>query len=96
MGRGTRSCAVSGFVALLMLGWGMNRAMLIEHLQQAEAQAAGGVRHIERQRRLIVELERDAHDVTVAKDLLATYLRTQELHEQHRDRLGCELGLSQS
>ena len=96
MGRGTRFRVVSGFVALLMLRWGMNRAMLIEHLQQAEAQAAGGARHIERQRRLIAELERDGHDVTAAKDLLAIYLQTQELHEQHRDWLRCELGLSQS
>jgi hypothetical protein len=49
--------------------------------------------HVADQRDVVEQLERDGHDSTTARDLLVTLLRSQQLHEEHRDRLKRELGV---
>ena len=72
----------------------MDPRVLREHLAEAEAQAAKGLEHIAHQRTIIADLDRDGHDSRTANELLTALLRSQALHEQHRDRLKRELGLS--
>jgi hypothetical protein len=62
---------------------------LIDSLAEAEAYLANGERHIRQQRELVAELEREGHDATAARNLLAIFedLRKQFLIE--RDRLMC-------
>ena len=67
------------------------RAFLTQVLAQAERHILIGEGHVSEQRRLIDELERDGHDVTSAKELLATFEESLWLHVQHRDRLRKEL-----
>jgi hypothetical protein len=69
----------------------MNRAFLEQLLVQAEQHVALGERHIARQREIVAELERDGHDTTQAKELLAVFLATQATHVVGRDRLMEEL-----
>ena len=45
---------------------------LIDSLAEAEAYLANGERHIRQQRELVAELEREGHDATAARNLLAT------------------------
>jgi hypothetical protein len=73
-----------------MLG-GMDRAMIERHLAQAEQHVALGERHLASQRDIVAMLERDNHDVTEAKRLLATFKELQCLHIADRDRLRAEL-----
>ena len=53
---------------------------------QAELHVTLGERHVARQREIIAELERNGHDVTQAKELLAVFLETQALYVGDRDR----------
>jgi hypothetical protein len=69
----------------------MDRQTIAEHLALAERHVAEGQDHIERQRMVIAELERDRHDTTRAKELLDTFKTTQALHIADRDRLRQEL-----
>jgi hypothetical protein len=71
----------------------MNEKMLREHLAEAEAQVAKGLKHLAEQRAVIAELERDGHDTKTARELFATLMQSQELHIEHRDRLKRELGI---
>jgi hypothetical protein len=71
----------------------MDPKTLHKHLAEAEAQVAQGLRHVADQRDVVEQLERDGHDSTTARDLLVTLLRSQQLHEEHRDRLKRELGV---
>jgi len=70
----------------------IDRKMLERHLRQAERHVAAGQQHISRQRELIAQLERDDHDTSAAKSLLAQFEELQMMHIAHRDRLGRELG----
>jgi len=70
----------------------MDRAILRQHLAQAERHVAEGKRHLLRQEERIAELDRDGHDTVEARRLLATLRATQRLHEQDVERLLGELG----
>jgi len=50
----------------------MDRAILPEHLRQAEHHAARGERHLARQEQLIPELDQRGHDTREARMVLAT------------------------
>ena len=72
----------------------MDRATLEQMLVQAERHVTLGEHHIARQREIIAKLERNGHDSTKAKELLAVFLATQVSHVIGRDRLLKELKLS--
>ena len=65
--------------------------MLMTHLAQAERHVAQGKMVIERQQGLVVELERDGHDITEAQRLLATFLDIQRSHEEDLARITGEV-----
>ena len=71
----------------------MRRAMIEEHLLQAEEAVLLGAKHIERQKEIIAELEQRGQESTAARGLLKTFLALQNEHLAHRDRLRLELGL---
>jgi hypothetical protein len=73
----------------------MDRAMVLRHLEAAERHVAEGAQHIQRQREIVAKLEADQHtDAAVeARAVLETFLETQEMHEQDRDRILAELGM---
>ena len=67
------------------------RNSLLEHLAMAERHIAQGTAIIEKQKLLILELERDGHDITRPLALLHQFEDLQELHLADRDRLVAEL-----
>ncbi len=69
----------------------MKRALLLQHLAQAERHVAEGERHLVRQEELIAELDRDGHDTKDARAILQTLRTSQALHLQDRDRILREL-----
>ena len=71
----------------------MDRTLTRRHLAEAERTVALGQSHLERQFRIIAELERRGHDATGARDLLVIFLAIQAQHEAHRDQLLEELNL---
>lgn len=71
----------------------MNRAMLEDHLTQAERHVVKGLEYVARQRELVGRLERDGHDIGRASALLVQFEELQAMHVADRDRLRCELGL---
>jgi hypothetical protein len=58
---------------------------------QAERHVNLGESHIARQREGVVELERDGHDTTEARRLLANFEELQGMHLADRDRIRYEL-----
>ena len=71
-----------------------NRAVIERHLAQAERAVALGTRHLDRQRGILVELEREGHNTVQAKELLVTFEESLALHIEDRDRLRKELAES--
>ncbi len=69
----------------------VDQAMARRHLVQAHRAVALGRSHIARQIEIVAELERDGHDATAARRLLATFRDLQVQHEAHRDRLLSEI-----
>ena len=69
----------------------MQRHVLQEHLAQAERHVADGAAIIDRQKSLILELERDGHDTSRSRALLCQFEEIQQLHVADRDRLKTEL-----
>jgi hypothetical protein len=69
----------------------MDRATVERHLVEAERHVAIGESTIANQRRVLENLLRDGHDTTAAEKLLTTFLDTQDLHIQDRNRLRAEL-----
>jgi arginine repressor len=69
----------------------IDQTLARRNLTQAEHAVALGRSHIERQTQIVAELERDGHDATQARLLLATFRDLQVEHEAHRDRLLSEL-----
>ena len=69
----------------------MNRAILLQHLAQAEQHLVLGEGHLTSQQALIAELERDGHDTEEAREVLATMLQSQAVHVQGRERIPREL-----
>jgi hypothetical protein len=66
-----------------------DRAMILQHLEQARRLVAE--RHIAHEREIIAEKERDGHDTTRSKQLLAEFEHFYRLHVAERDRLEKEL-----
>jgi hypothetical protein len=62
------------------------------HIDMAERFVAEGLAQIEKQRRLIQELEGNGREATRAQAFLATLLESQGTYERHRDRLRQEAG----
>ena len=69
----------------------MGREGLLEHLAMSERHVATGTAIIEKQKRLILELERDGHDTSRSRDLLHQFEEIQQLHIADRARLVAEL-----
>ena len=67
------------------------RALLVQHLEQAERAVTEGERHLAEQEERLAELWRDGHDVTQAESLLKVFRETQAQHIAHRDLLLKEL-----
>ena len=69
----------------------MNRAMLVNHLGQAERHIREGERLILRQRQLVDELERHGHGqsqtANLARDVLQSFETTQSAHIVDKGRL---------
>ena len=56
------------------------RAMIIDHLTQAEEHVALGKQHIEDQQRILLDLTTSGLDTAAASELLSTFLATQSEH----------------
>jgi hypothetical protein len=69
----------------------MDRAMIAEHLAQAERHVALGEKDVAEQRERVIILGRDGHDATGAASLLIQFEQLQALHVADRDRLREEL-----
>ena len=69
----------------------MDREMQLRVLEEAERQIVEGERHIAEQELIVVELDRDGHDVTEARRLLKNFYATQNLYIEHRNRIAREL-----
>ena len=63
------------------------RALVDEHLAQAERHVLEGEALVARQREIVERLGRGGHDTREAMDLLTQFEETQALHIQERDRL---------
>lgn len=62
-------------------------------LKQAERHVATGQGHVDRQRRIIADIERRGGDTTQAYDVLGTFETSQELFVEDRDRFAKALDL---
>jgi hypothetical protein len=69
----------------------MDKAMIAKHLAIVERHVTEGQRHIDRQREIVRELQRDGRDPATAMSLLRQFEDMQTLHIQDRDRLRSEL-----
>jgi hypothetical protein len=69
----------------------MDRTILLQHLAEAKRHVAQGEAHLAKQEAIVAELDRDGHDTTAARAVLATLRDTQSLHKQGRDRILREL-----
>jgi hypothetical protein len=69
----------------------MERATLENDLSRAEAHVANGQKRIAQQHEIIAELDREGHDTAPAKDMLASFERTQAMHVANRDRIAGKL-----
>ncbi|MBV8896449.1 MAG: hypothetical protein JO051_08050 [Acidobacteriaceae bacterium] len=69
----------------------MDKETVMNHLALTEANVALGERHLAEQHSVIDELTRGGHDTSQAKELLATFEQTQQLHVEDKDRLRKEL-----
>jgi len=74
-----------------VIGWSMDRQMVLDHLALAEQHITEGKIIIERQLTLIAKLEQGGHDTTGSRELLTQFLHTQKMHEEDRKRLRREL-----
>ena len=63
------------------------RTMILGHLEQAERYVEQGAERVERQTRLVTELERAKRDTTHARKLLANFQEWQAMHIAERARL---------
>ena len=73
----------------------MRRAMIEQHLTEIEQLTVHGEEIIARQREIIANLQRDGHDTTKARELLATLEETQRLNVAARERHQQELWSAQ-
>ena len=68
-----------------------DRAMTLNHLEQARRRVAKGERHIALQREIVAEKERDGHDTSTSKQLLDQFEQIYAMYVAERDRLEKEL-----
>jgi hypothetical protein len=73
------------------LVFGMDRTTLEMDLRQAEAHVANGQARTSQQHEIIAELDQEGHDTAPAKDMLASFERTQAMHIANRDRIAGKL-----
>jgi hypothetical protein len=64
----------------------MDRERLEHNLMLVERHVAQARAHIEHQRKIVAELERDGHDAELARNILATFEQLLELLIQDRER----------
>ena len=69
----------------------MNRAFYLNALAMADRHVAQGNGIIVKQHQLIARLDASSIDSTIAKALLVTFLTSQQLHEDDRDRFTSEI-----
>ena len=77
-----------------MLPGGMDRAMLLEHLRQAERHVTSGERILKHQRCVVEHLRRDRHSeplIDAAERLLRSFEEVQSMHVADVARLRGEL-----
>lgn len=74
----------------------MDRAMIENHLADAERHVIEGEHHIRKQREIIAGLRERGYVTADAEALLRTFEDTQRLHLTDRDRLRRELALLKS
>jgi hypothetical protein len=65
----------------------MDRRITLNHVAQARHHLEEGEAHIARQRELVAELERDWHDASDARRLLAQFIVMQTMHMDDCERL---------
>ena len=70
----------------------MERATLENDLSRAEAHVVNGQKRIAKQHEIIAELDREGQDTAPAKDMLASFERTQAMHVANRDRFRRQAG----
>ena len=68
--------------------------MIEEHLALAQRHVMEGEGHVQKQRDIVAELERDGHDTTQARELLRTF--EELLGEHYDDRARLEFQLAES
>ena len=71
----------------------MGRAILEQHLAQAERHVAEGEDRIVRRRQIIADLARSGHDLKVAKELLTQFEDMQTSRIADLDRLRADLAV---
>ena len=69
----------------------MNWIALRRRLTVAEERVGVGANNVARHRRIVAELERDGHDVTLAKEILAELEKAYALQVAACDRIRREL-----
>jgi hypothetical protein len=69
----------------------MDRAMIEEHLAQADRHVTEGERHLARQRELLAQMQPDDPTAAEARKLLDTFENLLASHIADRDRLKGEL-----
>jgi hypothetical protein len=74
----------------------MDRYALQRHWAEAEQRVWRGQQNVNRQRRIIAELERDGHDANQARQLLSTIETTLRLHIEDRDQVANRLARLES
>ncbi|QOZ71740.1 hypothetical protein [Bradyrhizobium arachidis] len=69
----------------------MERSRQLQHLEQAERHVLRGEQNVSDREQRIEDLENHGYDVTLARELLETFLRTQAQFVTHRDLILREL-----
>lgn len=72
----------------------MDRTSILDDLGQAERSMVVGKRQIDKQYRIIAELEGEGHDTEEAVELLKQFIEAQDRHERDRDRLVTKLAIA--
>jgi len=73
----------------------MNKVTILNNLHKGENHVREGSVHVENQKSMVLDLEADGHDVTQARELLASFEELLTLHRADRDRLWTELQAAQ-
>ena len=73
----------------------MNKVTILNNLHKGENHVREGSVHVENQKSMVLDLEADGHDVTQARELLASFEELLTLHRADHDRLWTELQAAQ-